>query len=128
LKLRLNQAVIIVYGEHVGHNPFDVGCVRHVAKMSFRIEHFHKFKASPVRHACYRFFMIPKEVHNIASKLNLKNALSDDDWATSMQDVYARLLQEKVVHVQPYIPSPTGSFLMQPFYIGDSISMDATHV
>ena len=53
---------------------------RHGAKMSIRKEIFHKFMATPLEHICYRFFMLPKEVHNTTSKFDIRNALSEHDW------------------------------------------------
>ena len=46
---------------------FDVGCERHVAKMSRRKELVQKCKVSPLEQVSYIFFIIPKEVHNLAS-------------------------------------------------------------
>ncbi len=94
---------------------FDVICARHVSKMSIRKEIFHKSKATPLEHVCYRFFMLPKEVHNTASKFNIRNALSEDDWGAMMHDAYALKLQGKVVHVRSYVQETKGSPAKQPF-------------
>ena len=108
----VKNATIYVYSHHIGHDPrsrrdlyylpvhpkvldycmedlFDVGCARHVVKMSIMKEIFHKSKATPLEHVCYRFFMLPKEVHNTVSKFNIRNALSEDDWGTMMHDASA---------------------------------------
>ena len=96
--LRVNYRVkhatmaISVYGCHSGHvlgsradlyylpahpnviscckdNLFDVGCARRVAQMSMRKEAYQKSKTSPVELVYFRFFMIPKELHNMANML-----------------------------------------------------------
>ena len=58
---------------------FDVGCARHVARISRRKAIIHKAKVTPVERVVFRFFMLTKEVQNIASKLNVKNAIALDD-------------------------------------------------
>jgi hypothetical protein len=47
---------------------FDVGCVRHVAKMSVRKQKVYQINSSLVDKVVYRFFMLSKEIHNYASK------------------------------------------------------------
>ena len=125
----LNQLVISLYSEHKGHDPrshhdevyhlkvhpnvieccmedlFDVGCARDVARISIRKAQVQKAKVSPVERIVYRFFMLTKEVHNIASKLHVKKVIAEADWATMMQEAYALKSQGKVVYVQPYIPT-----------------------
>ena len=51
---------------------FDVGCVRHVARISIRKATIHKAKVTPIERVVFRFFMLTMEVHNMASKLNVK--------------------------------------------------------
>ena len=58
------------------------------------------------------FFMLPNEVHNRTTRLNIRNSLSEDDCASMLQDAYTLKSQEKVVHVQPYTK---GSPVKQPF-------------
>jgi hypothetical protein len=65
---------------------FDVGCVRHVAKMSVRKQKVYQINASPVDKVVYRFFMLPKEIHNYVSKLNISKQLSDDDWSAMLME------------------------------------------
>ena len=129
-----------IYGPHTGHVPgsrpdayylpahpnvisccrddlFYVGCARHVARMSMRKEAYHKSKASPLDLVTYRFFMIPKEVHNMANKLKIGSAMSAVDWSLMMQDAYALRDLGKVAHVQPYLPGEYGSPARQPFIL-----------
>ena len=117
---------LTVMGPHTGHDPtapkeiyhlpvhpsvidccmddlFDVGCVRHVSKMSMRKEKLHKDRVSELDRLIYRFFMLPKEVQNNAAKLNISNRLSDHDWYAMMQEAYRLMQQGKVLHVQPYV-------------------------
>ena len=90
---------------------FDIGYVRHVARISMRKATIHKAKVTPVERVVFRFFMLIREVHNMASKLKVKKAITVDDWATMMQEVYALKEQDKVAYVQPYIPTK------QPFVL-----------
>ena len=144
--VRVNEGVkhetvsVSIHGFHSGHVPgsrpdvyhlpphpnvvscckddlFDVGCARYVAKMSRRKELVHKCKASPLEQVCFRFFMIPKEVHNMANKLKIESALSQNDWTSMMQDAYALRDLGKVAHVQPYLPGDKGSPAKQPFIL-----------
>ena len=146
LNVRVNEGdkhgivSIYVYGCHSGHVPgtrpdvyhlrvhpnviecckddlFDVGCARHVARMSMRKEAYHKSKATPLELVTFRFFMIPKEVHNMANTLKIGSALSEVDWSLMMQDAYALRDLGKVAHVQPYLPGPNGSPARQPFIL-----------
>ena len=50
-----------------------------MARMSMRKEAYHKSKASPLDLVTYRFFMIPKEVHNMANKLKNGSDMSTVD-------------------------------------------------
>ena len=116
-------AEITVYGPHRGHNPldnfevlhlpvhptiidccmddlFDVGCVLHVAKMSIRKEMMHKHKASPTDQVTHRFFMLPKEIQNHATKLKVGTTMSDSDWVAMMHDAQALVRNGKVLHLQ----------------------------
>ena len=69
---------------------FYVGCARHVARMSMQKEAYHKSKATPLElDIIFRFFMIPKEVHNMANRLKIRSAFSEVDWSLMMQDSYA---------------------------------------
>ena len=121
-----NKFKLTVMGPHTGHDPttpieiyhlpvhpsvidccmddlFDVGCVRHVSKMSMRKEKLHKDRVSELDRLIYRFFMLPKEVQNNAAKLNISNRLSDHDWYAMIQEAYRLMQQGKVLHVQPYV-------------------------
>ena len=136
----IETLTISIYGPHSGHVPcsrsdvyhlpvhpnviscckddlFDVGCARHVARMSMRKEAYHKSKASPLELVTYRFFMIPKEVHNMANRLKIGSAMTKVDWALMMQDAYALRDLGKVAHVQPYLPGEPGSPAIQPFIL-----------
>jgi hypothetical protein len=78
---------------------FNAGCARHVAKMSRRKELVYECKASLLELVCFRFFMIPKEVHNMTNKLKIESVLSQNDWTSMMQDAYALRDIGKVAHV-----------------------------
>ena len=79
---------------------FDVGCAMNITWMSMRKEAYHKSKASPSELVAFRFFMIPKEVHNMATTLQtIENAMVDVDWSLMMQDTYAFKDLGKVAHV-----------------------------
>ena len=65
----------------------------------------HKGKVTSVERAMYRFFILIKEGYNMANKLIVKKSIVEDDWATTIQEVYALKLDDKVVYVQPYIPT-----------------------
>ena len=80
---------------------FDYGCARHVAWMSMRKEACHKFKASPLELVNYMFFMIPREVHNMAYKLKIKSSMLEVDWSLMMQDAYAQRDLKKLAHIHP---------------------------
>ena len=96
---------------------FDVGCARHVARMSMRKETYHKSKASLLELVSYQFFMIPKEAHNMSNKLKFGSAMLEVDWSLMMQDAYALRDLGKVAHVQPYLPGEYGSPARQPFIL-----------
>ena len=61
---------------------FNVGCARHVARISMRKANIHNAKVTPVERVVFRFFMLTKEVQNIATKLNIKKQVALDDWST----------------------------------------------
>ena len=90
---------------------FDVRCARHVARISMVKAIIDKNKVTPVERVTFRFFMLTKEVHNMASKLNIKKDIAVDDWVTMMQEAYALKDQGKVAYIQPYIPTK------QPFVL-----------
>ena len=48
---------------------FDVGCARHVAKMSLSKETLHFERSSPVHQLTYRFFMIQREISMMAYQI-----------------------------------------------------------
>ena len=50
----------------------DVGCARHVTRISRRNSIIHTTKVTPIKRVMFRFFMFTKELQNIASKLNVK--------------------------------------------------------
>ena len=79
---------------------FDVGCVRHLAKMSIRKEMMHKHKASPTDQVTHRFFMFPKEIQHHATKLKVGTTMSDSDWFAMMHDAQALVPNGKVLHLQ----------------------------
>ena len=118
LNVRVNEGgkhgivSIYVYRCHLGHVPrkrldvyhlpihpnviecckydiFYVGCARHVAQMSMQKEVYHKSKATPLEIVSFKFFMIPKEVHNMANTLKIGSAMLEVDWSLMMQDAYA---------------------------------------
>ena len=128
------QVSISVYAQHKGHDPgaphevyylkvhpnvihccmedlFDVGCARHVARISMRKAIIHKNKVTHVERVIFRFFMLTKEVQNIASKLNVKKSIAVDDWTRMIREAYALKDQGKVAYIQPYIPTK------QPFVL-----------
>ena len=80
---------------------FDVGCAQHVAQMSMRKEAYHKSKASPLELVSYRFFMIPKKVHNMVNRLKFGSTMSEVYWSLMMQNALRDL--GKVARVQPYL-------------------------
>ena len=57
----------------------DVGCARHVAKMSIKKEALYKSEDTPLENVCYKFFMLPKEVHNTTTKFDIRKALLEND-------------------------------------------------
>ena len=88
------QGSIVVYAQHNGHDPsaphevyhlklhpndikccmedlFYVRCARHVARISRR-----KARITLFERVMFRFFMLTKEVQNIASKLNVKKVIA----------------------------------------------------
>ena len=77
--------------------------------MSMRKEAYHKSKASPLELVSYRFFMIPKEVHNIANRLKIGSDMTKVDCTLMIQDAYALRDLGKVAHVQPYLLGEPGS-------------------
>ena len=85
--------------------------------MSIRKETYHKSKASRLELVSYKFFMMPKEVHNKANRLKIGSAMTKVDWSLMMQDAYALQYLEKVAHVQPYLPGEPGSPARQPFIL-----------
>ena len=131
---------ISIYGPHSGHvlgsrpnvyhllahpnviscckdDLFNVGCARHSAHMSMCKEAYHKSKASPLELASYQFFMIPKEVHNMANRLKIGSTMSKVNWSLMMQYAYALGDIGKVSHIQPYLPDECGSPTRQPFIL-----------
>ena len=78
---------------------FDIGCARYVAQISLRKAPIHKAKVTPVERVVFRFFMLTKEVHNMAKKLNIKKAIAVDDWVTMMQEAYELKEQGKAAYV-----------------------------
>ena len=96
---------------------FYVGYARLVAWMSMCKEAYHKSKASPLDLVSYRFFMIPKDVHNMANRLKIGSAMSKVDRSLMMQDAYAIRVLGKVTHVQPYLLGEYGSPTRQPFIL-----------
>ena len=62
----------------------------------------HKAKVTPLERVVFRFFMLTMEVHNLASKLKIKKAMSVDDWVAMMQETYALMKQGKIAYVQLY--------------------------
>ena len=54
--------------------------------MSLRKVVIQKTKVTHIEQICNRFFMITKEVHNLACKLKVNNKLSENDWARMMQE------------------------------------------
>ena len=63
------------------------------------------------------FFMIPKEVHNMANRQKIGSVMSEVDQSSMMQDAYALKSQRKVGHVKPRIPSSNASLAWQPFIL-----------
>ena len=51
-------------------------------------EEYHKSKASPLELVSYKFFMIPKEVHNMANRLRIRSVMLEVGWSLMMQDAY----------------------------------------
>ena len=68
-----------------------------------RKEAYRKSKDSPLELVSYKFFIIPKEVHNMANRLKIGSAMTKVDWSLIMQDAYALRDLGKVAHVQPYL-------------------------
>ena len=64
-----------------------------------------------IENVTHQFFMIPKEVHDLACKLNINKKVLENDWLAMIHKAYALKSQGKVVHVQPYIPG------LQPFIL-----------
>ena len=133
----VNKMKIIVFGPHTGHDPnasgeiyhlpvhpnviaccmddfSDIGCVRHVAKISIRKVEIHKCRVSQLDQVIYRFFMFSKEIHNNATKLNISKKLSCGNWGSMMEEAHVLMRLGKVQHVQPYISDGEGA---QPFVL-----------
>ena len=97
---------------------FDVGCATHVAWTSMCKEAYHHTKANPLELVSYnRFFMIPKEVHNMANTLKSGSDMSEVDWSLILQDAYPLRDFGKVAHVQHYLLGPNGYPTRQPFIL-----------
>ena len=94
---------------------FYVGCARHVARISMRKAIIHKTKVTPVERVVFRFFMLTKEVQNIARKFNVKKSIALDDWTTMIQEAYALKQEGKVAYVQLYIPTKQSFVLIMQY-------------
>ncbi|KAI5072117.1 hypothetical protein GOP47_0012223 [Adiantum capillus-veneris] len=93
----VDEVSIVLHAQHHGHVPgsrldlyylpvhprvlhrcmedyFDVGTSRHVAKMSVSKQNFHMQQVPPVDCVTFRFFMIPKEVRQLAYSLQLQGS------------------------------------------------------
>ena len=58
----------------------------HEFGMSVRKEAYRKSKDSPLELVSYKFFIIPKEVHNMANRLKIGSDMTKVDWSLMMQD------------------------------------------
>ena len=61
---------------------FDIGCARHIARISMRKAIIHKTKVTPIERVVFSFSILTKEVQNIASNLNVKKSIALNDWTT----------------------------------------------
>ena len=77
----------------------------------------HKPKASPLKLVSCRFFVIPKEVHNMANRFKIRRAMSKVDWSLMTEDAYVLEDLGKVAYVQPYLPCEYGTPMRQPFIL-----------
>jgi hypothetical protein len=64
--------------------------------------------ASIVDKVMYKYFMLPKEIHNYASKLNLSKKLSNDDRSGMIMEARALTHEGKVLYVQLFNPGNNG--------------------
>ncbi|KAI5077831.1 hypothetical protein GOP47_0007655 [Adiantum capillus-veneris] len=73
--------------------------------MSVSKENFHKQRASLLDRTTFRFFMISKEVQQLAYSLRHEGRASGNDWSAMYMEALKLQAAGKVAYVQPYNPN-----------------------